>query len=107
MHFVVVVVSLVLISCALPEVCEVRGQGQVKAPEVSKPEIVKDGNRKSVGPVVETFEPKMGSVDSVIYLSGLRLYRGESIKTKAFVTYYVCTGFGALIWKIYLLQRVL
>lgn len=82
MRFVLVVVSLVLLSCILPEVCEVRGQGQVKAPEVSKPEIVEDGNRKYAGPVVEGWEPKAGSIDSIIYLTGYRL--GEWTKTKAF-----------------------
>jgi hypothetical protein len=75
------VVSFVLISCVLPAV---RGQVQVTAPEVTKSEIVEDGNRKSTGPVVEAWEPKMGSVDSVIYLSGLRLYAAHWDKTKAF-----------------------
>jgi hypothetical protein len=84
MRLLVVVVSFVLISRVLPEMCEVRGQGQAKTPELSKPEIVEDGNRKAAGPVVEAWEPKTGSVDSVIYLSGYRLYQSAWDKTKAF-----------------------
>ena len=86
MRFLVIVVSLILVSCVWPEVCGVRGhaQGQAKTPEVSKPDTVEDRNRKSAGPVVEEWAPKTGSVDSVIYLSGYRLYPSEWPKTKAF-----------------------
>ena len=63
MRFVLVVVLLILISPVLPDRCEVRGQ----APE---------------GPVVEGWEPKSGSIDSIIYLTGYRL--GEWTNTKVF-----------------------
>ena len=64
MRFVLVVVLLVLISPVWPDLCEVRGQ-------------------PAEGPVVEGWEPKTGSTDSIIYLTGYRL--GEWTKTKAFL----------------------
>jgi hypothetical protein len=80
MRFFVAVVSLVLISCGLPEVGTVGGQEQPKTPG-SK--IVGEWARKPVDPVVDAVVPKEGSINSVIYLAGYRLYPGND-KTKAF-----------------------
>ena len=83
MRFLVVVISLVLLSRVFPYVSVVRAQAQVKTPEVSKP--VEDANRKDALPVVEAWGPKTASVDTLIYLSGYRLYlSGDTNKTKAF-----------------------
>jgi hypothetical protein len=67
----VVGASLILILCAALEVC-------------AQPEILQDANRKNVGPVVESSQPKSGSIGSIIYLSGYRLYPRQSNKTKTF-----------------------
>lgn len=80
----VVTASLILIFCATLEVSAVEVQGQANTSQVSKPSIVEEGNRKGAGPVVNAWEPKTGSIDSLIYLSGYRLYPGEWNKTKAF-----------------------
>ena len=90
MRFLVVVISLVLISRVLPDVSVVRAQARVKTPEqqAKKPEVskpVEDGSRNEAAPVVEAWEPKTASVDTLIYLSGYRLYpSGDTNKTKAF-----------------------
>jgi len=82
-------VSLVLISAVCPDVSAVRVHAQLKAPErqaktpeVSKP--VEAELRNDAAPVVEAWEPKTGSVDTVIYLSGYSLYPSDSSKTKTF-----------------------
>jgi hypothetical protein len=76
--------SLILILCSALGVCAGKVQGQAKTPDPPKPEITQDGNRKNTGPVVEAWEPKTASIDSLIYLSGYRLYPGGSNKSKAF-----------------------
>ena len=92
MRFLVVLISLaslVLIPGVFPDVSAVRVQAQVKTPErqtktreVSKP--VEVGLRNDAAPVVEAWDPKTGSVDTVIYLSGYGLYPSDSNKTKTF-----------------------
>ena len=84
-----VLVSMVVISAVFPDVSAVRVQAQLKTPEqqaktpeVSKP--VEVGLRNDAAPVVEEWEPKTGSVDTVIYLSGYGLYPSDSNKTKTF-----------------------
>lgn len=76
MRFHVVTASFLLIVCAGLEVCTARAQEQTNTSQLSKPE--------STGPIVNAWEPKTGSVDSLIYLSGYRLYPREWNKTKAF-----------------------
>jgi len=80
--------SLILILCAAlgAPAFRVQGQtnGQTNTSKASKSETVEGGDRKSAGPVVNAAEPKTGSIDSVIYLSGYRLYPGEWDKTRAF-----------------------
>lgn len=86
MRFLIIVLSLILVSDVLPELCAARAHAlaQAQTPKVSKPDSVEDRNRKTVGPVVEAWEPKTGSVDTVIYLLGYRLYLDHWDKTKAF-----------------------
>lgn len=86
-----IILSLVLIFCVLPEGRALRVQAQVKTsesqsttPAASKPETAEGSNRKDAGPVVESWAPKTASVDSVIYLSGYRLYPENWTKAKAF-----------------------
>jgi len=70
---------LILILCSALGVCAVRVQRQAKTPQTPKPEITQDGNRKSVGPIVEAVTPKTASIDTLIYLSGYHLYPGETV----------------------------
>ena len=92
MRFLVVsvsLVSLVLISPVFPDMSAVRVQAQLKTPEqqAKTPEVAKPveaGLRKDAAPVVEAWDPKTGSVDTVIYLSGYDLHPGNSNKTKTF-----------------------
>ncbi len=65
----------------------VKIQGQQKTADALKTERV-DPN--TAGPVVESWEPKTGSINSFIDLTGYRLYPGDSNKTKAF---FVQNGF--------------
>jgi hypothetical protein len=74
MRLRIVTASLLIIFCAVLEVCTARAQ-ETNTSKVSKPE--------STSPIVNAWEPKTGSVDSLIYLSGYRLYAGEWNKTKA------------------------
>jgi hypothetical protein len=59
----------------------VKIQGQVKTEDALKTEKV---DPKTAGPIVESWEPTTGSISSVIYLKGYRLYPGDSDKAKAF-----------------------
>ena len=87
-------VFLVLISNVCPHVSAFGAHTQVqpperqvetsplqrKAPEVStavETEVLNDA-----APVVEAWDPKTGSIDTVIYLSGYGLYSSDSNKTK-------------------------
>ena len=84
MHLRLVKASLILILCAALGVLAVNVQGQAKILDPPKPETTSDTNRKNAGPVVESWSPKTGSIDSRIYLSGYRLYPGGGNTTKAF-----------------------
>ena len=84
MRFQLMKASLILILCAALGVSAGKVQGQAKTADPPKPEITQDANRKNAGPVVESWSPKTGSIDSLIYLSGYRLYPGGGNKTKAF-----------------------
>jgi len=86
---VLALVSMVLISALCSDVSALRVQAQLKTPEqqtktpeVSKPVVA--GLSKDASPVVEAWDPKTGSIDTVIYLSGYDLYPGNSNKTKTF-----------------------
>ncbi len=72
MHSRILLISLVFILCfALVKI-----QAQEKTAERVDP--------KTAAPVVETWEPKTGSINSYIDLTGYRLYPGDSNKAKAF-----------------------
>jgi len=88
MRFLVILISLLIISCALHGVFSIGVQAQEK-PTPAKPSDVSQlepgkSNRKDVGPVVESWAPKTASVDSIIYLSGYRLFPDHWDKAKAF-----------------------
>jgi hypothetical protein len=74
MHSRVIAISLALVFCFALAKSLVKIQAQ-------KPESV---DPKTAGPVVEIWEPKTGSINSFIDLTGYRLYPGDSNKTKAF-----------------------
>src|SRR6185295_18691822 len=83
-----VLIALLIISCVLPGVFSTGVQAQVK-PTPAKPSDVSQlepgtGNRKDTGPLVQSWDPKTASVDSVIYLSGYHLYANHSESAKAF-----------------------
>jgi len=73
--------SMCLVLCSVLAASEIRIQAQEKTSDALKTEKV---DPKTTGPVVETWEPKTGSINSYIVLSGYRLYPGDSDKTKAF-----------------------
>ena len=75
MRLLIVTASVALVFCAAFDVWTVRVQGQVGTPQAQT---------NKAGPEVSAWTPRSGSVDSVIYLSGYRLYPGEWEKTKAF-----------------------
>ena len=75
MYFRVFIISLVLIPCSIAATA-VRVQGQAKRTV----EISKDIDPKNAGPVVEEWNPKTGSINSIIELKGYRLYPGSENK---------------------------
>src|SRR5215212_7817130 len=79
MHLPVLIASLILILSSAFDVCTIGVQAQERT------QIVGDSNRKSTGPVVDAWEPKTASINSIIYLSGYRLYPGEGNKSKVFL----------------------
>src|SRR5215204_784346 len=81
MYFRIPVILLVLIPCF---VWRDMTSGQEK--RVDGTMTVISGQKTITWPVVDAREPKMGSVDAVIYLSGHRLYQDHWDKTKVFFT---------------------
>jgi hypothetical protein len=75
------VFSLCLVLSSLLATSAVKIQGQEKTEDALKTERV---DPKTTGPMVETWEPKTGSTNSYIVLSGYRLYPGDLDKAKAF-----------------------
>lgn len=79
MRFRVLIILLVLIPCSIvTSAVGVRGQAKRGV------EIPKDIDPKNAGPVVEDWNPKTGSINSIIELNGYRLDPGALNKTKAF-----------------------
>ena len=78
MHLPVLIASLILILSSAFDVCTIGVQAQERT------QIVGDSNRRNTGPVVDAWEPKTASINSIIYLSGYRLYPGEGNKSKVF-----------------------
>lgn len=88
MRFLVILISSLIISCALHGRFATGVQAQVK-PTPAKPSDVSQvepgtSDRKDTGPVVQSWNPKAASVDSIIYLSGYRLWANHSDTAKAF-----------------------
>jgi len=75
------VFSLFLILCFVLAMSAIKIEAQEKTSDALKTE---KADPKTAGPVVETWEPKSGSISSVIYLTGYRLYPGSSDKSKTF-----------------------
>jgi hypothetical protein len=75
MHFRVLIAVMILIgSCALD-------RDSVEAQEKQTKQATKsETDPKAAGPVVETGQPKSGSVDSFIHLSGFRLHPWHKMK---------------------------
>ena len=83
MRFGFIIVLLVLLFCVSGRTLRV--QAQVKTSDSqSKPETAAGSNRKDVGPIVESWGPKTASVDSIIYVSGYRLFPDHWDKANAF-----------------------
>jgi hypothetical protein len=84
MHFRVFIISLLLLPCSIVT-SAVRVQGQVKT-DASKQEASEIPIPKNIntGPLVEGWEPKTGSINSIIELQGYRLYPDPSKKRQVF-----------------------